>query len=160
MGEAEKYTPGRRNRSGQWGKWKDATCKSDGCCNPVRVRGYCNSHYNKWRWSSGYRAPSAQTDSKSRFAGKLRYRYGITLDDYERMLAAQGGGCAICARLPADAGNPEHWTDVLCVDHCHATGKVRGLLCNDCNLAIGRGKSPETLERMASYVRLHSGRGD
>lgn len=159
MDTLEKYSPGRRHRPGQWGKWKGVECGWDGCDKPAKVRGYCNSHYNKWRWSTGYRAPSAQADSKSRFAGKLKYRYGITIDDYERMLAEQGGGCAICERHPAEAGNPEHWTDVLCVDHCHDTGKVRGLLCNDCNLAIGRGKSAETLERMASYVRLHARHG-
>jgi hypothetical protein len=56
-----------------------------------------------------------------------------------------------------ESGNPQHWRDILCVDHCHDTNRVRGLLCNDCNLAIGRGKTPEILEAAAEYLRLRGG---
>ncbi|MFG2074882.1 endonuclease domain-containing protein [Nonomuraea maritima] len=48
----------------------------------------------------------------------IRYRYGITEDDFERMLARQGGLCAICRAVPG-----------AFVDHCHRTGRVRGVLC-------------------------------
>jgi hypothetical protein len=44
----------------------------------------------------------------------------------------------------------------LCVDHDHDTGKIRGLLCNDCNLAVGYGKTAEVLQRAAEYVRDRS----
>jgi Recombination endonuclease VII len=63
-------------------------------------------------------------------AGHLKRKYGITLDDYQAMLAAQGGGCAICSAAPPD-GQPLH------VDHDHDTGLVRGLLCFTCNAGIG-----------------------
>jgi hypothetical protein len=53
---------------------------------------------------------------------------GVTSEQYEAMLAAQGGGCAIC-------GNPPK-TRRLDVDHDHRTGKVRGLLCHRCNRAL------------------------
>ena len=56
----------------------------------------------------------------------LKHRYGITVDDYERMLAEQGGLCALCKERPA-----EH------VDHDHLTGRVRGLLCFCCNQGLG-----------------------
>jgi hypothetical protein len=59
----------------------------------------------------------------------LKTIYGISLDDYARLLARQGGVCAICQRPPAK--------ERLCIDHCHATGKVRGLLCRACNFALG-----------------------
>lgn len=58
-----------------------------------------------------------------------RRNYGITLADYKRQLARQCGLCAICQKHP---------DEVLRVDHCHTTGAVRGLLCNDCNLGLGR----------------------
>lgn len=55
---------------------------------------------------------------------RIQETYGITQADYERMLAAQGGGCAICGGKRR--GN-------LDIDHCHKTGRVRGLLCRRCN---------------------------
>jgi len=62
-------------------------------------------------------------------------KYNLTVDEYNSMLASQGGACAIC-------GNPETKTRQgkvmrLCVDHCHSSGRVRGLLCNNCNRALG-----------------------
>ena len=62
--------------------------------------------------------------------GKLRSRYGIGSGDFARMLAEQKGLCAICHELPDGHGE-------LHVDHDHATGRVRGLLCASCNLGLG-----------------------
>lgn len=58
--------------------------------------------------------------------------YGITLADYDAMLAAQQGACAICHRT-----DPGGKTDLFHVDHDHVTGRVRGLLCNRCNRCLG-----------------------
>lgn len=58
--------------------------------------------------------------------------YGITWDDYNRMLEDQGNVCAICG-----TSDPGHTREVWCIDHCHTTGKVRGLLCNTCNIGLG-----------------------
>jgi hypothetical protein len=55
-------------------------------------------------------------------------RYGISVLEYELRLALQGGVCAICKE------KPKRW---LFVDHCHRTGKVRGLLCGNCNSGLG-----------------------
>ncbi len=80
---------------------------------------------------------------------QLRKLYGITLERYNEMLAAQGGGCAICGDGPS--GKSKDW---LHVDHCHATGTVRGLLCQHCNHGIGKfSDSPERLEKAAAYLR-------
>lgn len=82
----------------------------------------------------------------------LRTKYGIGVADYERMLAGQGGRCATCPRTPAD----EH-RGRLAVDHDHVTGAVRGLLCANCNRAIGlAADDPARLRRMADYL---DGRG-
>jgi hypothetical protein len=81
----------------------------------------------------------------------LERSYGITLSDYNKMLEEQNGRCAIC--LGDDPKSPErvnHWY----VDHCHSTGRVRGLLCNACNRALGNfGDSIETFERAILYLR-------
>lgn len=72
---------------------------------------------------------------------------------YDAMLAAQGGVCAICGRpetRPAPNGQPSR----LHVDHNHSTGLVRGLLCNNCNQAIGKmGDDPDRLITAAEYLR-------
>ncbi|KKL81777.1 hypothetical protein LCGC14_1991340 [marine sediment metagenome] len=75
----------------------------------------------------------------------LQRLYGITLEDYERMLKEQGGGCAICGVAPKKLSHA--------VDHNHKTGKVRGILCHMCNrgLAFFRDK-PERLTEAAAYL--------
>ena len=78
----------------------------------------------------------------------LEYRYGITVDDYDRMLAEQGGSCAIC-RTTKPGTKAKVWS----VDHCHESNVVRGLLCNRCNLGLGYFKdSTERLRRAADYL--------
>lgn len=74
---------------------------------------------------------------------RLQLKYEITQEDYARMYEAQEGRCKIC-------GAKE---DVLHVDHCHETGKVRGLLCRGCNTGIGHLKdSVETLRSAIAYL--------
>jgi len=65
----------------------------------------------------------------------LRYKYGITDEQYREMLREQDGRCAVCRQRPPSGG--AHQNRVLQVDHHHATGEVRGLLCNKCNMAAG-----------------------
>src|SRR3990167_4902244 len=68
--------------------------------------------------------------TKSREYG-LKQSFGISLQDYDKMLEKQGGGCAICGSRKS-----QRW-EALCVDHCHKTGSIRGLLCVQCNAGIG-----------------------
>ena len=80
---------------------------------------------------------------------ELKYRYGITLSDYDALLESQGGVCAIC-------GGAERSGRPLYVDHCHATGKVRGLLCNLCNKGLGHFRDKvSTVLLAASYLSRH-----
>ncbi len=75
----------------------------------------------------------------------LRRRYGITAEEADAMLAAQDGLCAVCRKAPA-----AH------VDHDHDTGRVRQLLCFDCNGGLGQFKDdPEVMRAAAAYVERH-----
>lgn len=77
--------------------------------------------------------------------------YGITDSDYQAMYAAQGGVCRICGE-----GQSHTRFKALCVDHCHRTGRVRGLLCSACNTSIGLMQESETrLENAIKYLREH-----
>jgi hypothetical protein len=78
-------------------------------------------------------------------------QYGLTVGDYDVMLAAQGGGCAICGRA-AHNGND---TRKLHVDHDHETGRVRGILCANCNRILGlAGDDTGILRKAADYLDL------
>lgn len=76
----------------------------------------------------------ANIDEIKRVERERSYRknYGIGIEDYDRMLDSQGGKCAICG---ADRPGKAHKN--FAVDHCHATGRVRGLLCVRCNVGLG-----------------------
>lgn len=97
----------------------------------------------KWRaanpdWAERYR-------EKTRNSWLKRYR--LTTEDYQGMLDKQKGRCAICGT--DDLGKFRHF----CVDHCHETGKVRGLLCHTCNRALGLFKdNSEILRKAVNYL--------
>lgn len=97
----------------------------------------------RWRKTNpeAYRAVSLRRDLK---------KFGLNEGDYNALLVKQDYKCAICGR--ADSGSKR--TRRLAVDHDHSTGVVRGLLCDNCNRAIGLFKDdPNSLQRAASYLR-------
>jgi hypothetical protein len=67
----------------------------------------------------------------------LRVKYGITMQDYTRMLQEQNGVCAICKQPESRVHPVTKNLRQLAVDHDHKTGKIRGLLCNRCNILLG-----------------------
>ena len=88
-----------------------------------------------------------------------RRQRDLTMEQYEQMLKAQGGGCAICGGKVNMKTRWKKCIKRLAVDHCHKTGKVRGLLCWMCNSSIGRMKDdPALLRKAADYVEKHQGR--
>lgn len=140
---------GVQNAPGWKGRWKGVLCSVEGCDRQVSSRGLCAKHYHQKH------VPPKSSESARR--ARIRHRYNITEEQYEEMVLAQGGCCAICREPPSKHNTRAHWNGKLCIDHDHVTGRVRGLLCNDCNLAVGYGKSPERLLSAARYLRLHNG---
>jgi len=82
----------------------------------------------------------------------LQRNYGMTLKQYEELRQKQEGLCAICTGEGFIMAS--HHKMKLVVDHCHSRGHVRGLLCHNCNRALGLLKdSEETLQRALSYLQ-------
>lgn len=88
--------------------------------------------------------------NKRRLGLKL---YGLSEQQYADMLAAQGGVCAICDQDEPSAHGRTGKQFRLSVDHCHVTGRIRGLLCQKCNRAIGLlGDDAELLRKAIEYL--------
>jgi hypothetical protein len=89
------------------------------------------------------------------FNWKLKRQYGITLKQFERMMDEQNGCCAICGNPPSSVNGHKH-KHRLCIDHCHETGVVRGLLCTMCNAAIGYFEDNlERVQKAVNYLTHH-----
>lgn len=97
----------------------------------------CDCHGEPMRWN---KQPSLRLGGTWKCVVRLKAyerkgrlkKYGLSEEDYERLLAEQGGVCAICEEPPSG-----RWKR-LAVDHDHETGEVRGLLCITCNTLLGR----------------------
>lgn len=120
------------------------------------------SDFPKSKWAIGglYHACKQCTneDGRRRYSPQkerkrmLRRRYGMTPKQYDQMLADQGGLCKICKRSETRRNNKGEITP-LHVDHCHRTGDVRSLLCNNCNIALGMvGEDPELIKAFLAYA--------
>ena len=123
---------------------------SKGCQKIVKyiTKGLCHTHYcAQWRLDN----PRDKEDQMRRaLDASRRKRFGIGNADVEQMLAMQNGKCAIC--MGKNKGRRCGW----CVDHNHKTGKVRGILCGDCNKGIGCLKdSIFILGSAITYLREH-----
>lgn len=96
-------------------------------------------------YRKAYRAKHASEIARKKYEGRIRRVYGMSVEDYEALRDSQGGVCVVCGRDPS----PKR----LYVDHDHATGLVRGLLCNNCNSAIGLlADNPAAMRAAAAYV--------
>lgn len=99
-----------------------------------------------------YNERHADKVMRARRNNELKYRLGITLAEAEAMIAA-AGGCEVCGATEGDSRGYR-----LNVDHCHATGRIRGILCRRCNTALGQAKDdPGLLRRLADYLERFDG---
>jgi hypothetical protein len=108
---------------------------------PTRMGPRCRKCLSKLQMKSPKRSRYKRSD-------KLKYRYGITIQQYEAMFNEQNGVCAVCKEPP----NKRR----LAVDHNHVTGTIRRLLCFRCNTIIGRvHENPEILYQLANYLEKY-----
>lgn len=143
---------------------KGKICKKEGCSNSAFAKELCQSHYSKQKhlltrdkrlaqMRINYRQNAEKRKQQSTEAIRKRL-YNITPEQYSEMLIKQNNLCAICGKV--DFSTIKNRTLSLSVDHCHKTGKIRELLCNNCNLAMGNVKEdPEVVIKLLAYINKH-----
>lgn len=113
-------------------------------CTQIKSR---NQYKRKGASSILNKSKYSTNSSEYRKDKLLRLRYGISLDEYNKILIDQNNNCAICQINKIDL------TKILFVDHNHKTGQIRGLLCDSCNRGIGVFKeSVKSLRLAADYL--------
>lgn len=115
----------------------------------------CNEHKDKESFYKCKRNPDGLENRCKKCCqqrsrnNEIKRRYGINQSDYEKILKSQDGKCAICEKNNIDSEEVRR----LSIDHCHETGKIRGLLCSNCNFAIGLMEDdPVILKRAINYL--------
>ena len=122
-------------------------------CNRKRDADIHAQIYNKMR----FRNPTQRRNPTQQRDQHLKRFYGISLVEYESMIEQQGGNCAICGEV---LEYDKKIRSKINVDHDHATGKVRGILCHYCNTALGKANDdPALLRKMAEYLEKHGKTG-
>lgn len=80
---------------------------------------------------------------------RMRRRFGMSLEEYEEMSSHQDGKCLVCGGVNSDGAK-------LAIDHCHVSGRIRGLLCRKCNVALGLlGENPDTIQKLKEYLETY-----
>ena len=112
---------------------------------PERERESKRATYEKHKERRKAESRARYVNNKEAFNNsRWKSLYGISRDEAKALLVQQGGVCKLCGEIPKKP----------CVDHCHNTKKVRGVLCNHCNLAIGHARENiELLNRMITYIQ-------
>lgn len=132
----------RKNKNGT--ELYKAQCHS--CVNAKSLERWRNMDEDS-RYLRGHKARNKKT-FEERKNYRLKYRFGISIDDFNNMLVLQNNACYIC--------NESIKGKEIKVDHCHKTGKLRKLLCHNCNSALGLlHDNAEIFETCARYIREH-----
>lgn len=134
------------------GKWK-RTAEQQANVNARRRELYAQ---DEWRRIGACEQAKEwhQANPEKRKAQRLK-EYQLTVEEFNALILKQQGRCAICGCT--DTGNPKYFPFV---DHCHKTGRVRGLLCINCNHVLGKMMDdPERLRRAAAYLESNGSSG-
>lgn len=126
-------------------------------CNREESRGYyrANKEVVKkrvWEYQKANPDVNARSRARRKANGKRRLsdvrKYGLSGEQYEALLERAGGICEICGRIPSEVSSKG-----ACVDHCHDSNKVRGILCHPCNAALGNFRDePDVLRAAIAYL--------
>jgi hypothetical protein len=107
-----------------------------------------NARANEWRKKNKDKIPVISRNNL------LKTRYGITSSQYDEMVIKQCNKCLICGQEPTKKKAFQTWR--LHIDHCHKTGKVRGLLCHLCNRGLGLFRENiDLVEKAFHYLKSH-----
>jgi hypothetical protein len=154
---------------------KPDECREDGCTGPVKAKGLCGTHYQRTlrhghtRYTDRKRPAKdchiEQCDNHVYAKGLCHAHYlkqrkwkahGVDAPRYQEMLREQNGVCAICRRPETHRDGASGKSKDLAVDHDHATGKVRALLCSACNTALGLfNDDADLLGKAIEYLARH-----
>lgn len=142
--------------------------KKCSCCGEVKPTTEFTRRKNREKWcfhswckecrSKNFKKYRIDNPEKYNRIGRNNHlkKYGLTLEDLEKMLQDQNNKCAICGRELFLHGASVDKNKIARVDHNHATGEVRGLLCDSCNTGLGKFRdNPEYLLKAASYLKEH-----
>ena len=138
-------------------------------CHPERknhARGFCRSCYKKDKGIMAVchrdRVHAAhglciecydKHNREKKIKNRREMKYGLPRGSVIELLSAQANRCGICGVELVDGAGSRTSPNKLCIDHCHSTGKVRGLLCRSCNSGLGGFRdSPERLRLAAEYL--------
>jgi hypothetical protein len=123
--------------------------KEDNCFSLMRgkPRSQCKDCQNAYfREKRKVKGPESPIATRKRY---IKYVYGITESHYDNLLTSQEGKCSIC-----ETNNPSSKHGFFSIDHCHSTGKIRGLLCQHCNKGLGMFKDDVAiLQQAIEYLR-------
>jgi hypothetical protein len=140
------FSVDRSKKDGRHGHCKECQSKraKEKRQSDPEYRARCNEKSRQYRKTNREQTRASQRNAY------LKWKYGITTEDYNSLMQSQKGACAICKA-------PESSWGKFAVDHCHQTGRVRGLLCFNCNTSIGKmNDDPSLLRRAAEYLEASS----
>jgi len=102
-----------------------------------------------------HRSVNKRTKAEQQRIDLMKHRYGVDLDQYEEMLERQNQQCAICQdKFNGVLTGGKSFDGKACIDHCHTSGRVRGLLCSKCNTGLGGFRDNiESLQRAIDYLQ-------
>lgn len=116
------------------------------CKSCIKKRRAHSKEYDRRYWKSWREKNSHRLKERDR-AHNLKRKFNMSINDYNILLKSQNGVCATCFKEKSSNGK------ALAVDHCHKTGKIRGLLCNECNTSLGLLKeNKHTLYNLIDYL--------
>lgn len=131
------------------GEYSTSRCKP---CWAAYMKEYSKTYRKGPSGKAASKAYRERTKEKQK-GYRLKQDFGITLEQYQQMLEEQSGVCACCGKPETATYNKTGVTKQLAVDHDHATGEIRGLLCGRCNTALGLLQdSEDTIMSLLTYL--------
>ncbi len=137
-----------------YGDMRGKTCEVDGCDSPAKLRMMCRFHYDRVRFTGEtgkaerkYRQLPPEMQHYTAGQRHRFYKYGLTVEAFDALLAQQDGRCYVCG---TETPTAKGWS----VDHCHETNSVRFIACNPCNAALGLIREDPEIAKRLWYVAI------